>query len=144
MAAATPGPDAARVHTVADLVTELDLLRVRAARGTRTTRVSLTELAGRVGEPRSTVHTYVTGKHLPPADVLDRIVIALGATPAEQPDWGEAWFRCYAEAANHGTGHRAAGDDWVRPVPRQLPRDTPGFRGRRDELDRLEDRKSVV
>jgi hypothetical protein len=39
------------------------------------------------------VHAYLTGKHLPPSDVLDRIVIALGATPVEQRCWGEAWFR---------------------------------------------------
>jgi len=49
MTAAAPGPDATRVHTVDDLVAELGMLRARAAAGTRKTRVSLAELAGRVG-----------------------------------------------------------------------------------------------
>jgi tetratricopeptide (TPR) repeat protein len=138
MAAEAPGPDATRVHTVADLVKELGLLRARAAGGTRKTRVSLAELAGRVGEPRSTVHVYLTGKHLPASTVLDRIVIALGATPAEQRQWNEAWFRV---AESQDTARRpepAAGAGWTRPVPRQLPPDIPGFRGRRSELDRLD------
>lgn len=76
-----------------DLVRELGLLRARAAAGTSRTRVSLAALAHRAGIPRSTVHAYLTGKHLPPSDVLDRIVIELGATPAEQREWSEAWFR---------------------------------------------------
>jgi tetratricopeptide (TPR) repeat protein len=139
MAADAPGPDATRVHAVADLVRELDLLRVRAAAGTRKTRVSLAELADRISEPRSTVHTYVTGKHFPPVAVLDRIVIALGATPAEQGQWSEAWFRV---AASQGTGLAQppvpVDAGWARPVPHQLPPDIPGFRGRRDELGRLD------
>jgi transcriptional regulator with XRE-family HTH domain len=87
------GPDPTRVATRADLAHELALLRVRAAAGTPHVRVSLTELARRVGVPRSTVHAYLSGKHLPPSDVLDRIVIALGATPREQRLWSEAWYR---------------------------------------------------
>jgi tetratricopeptide (TPR) repeat protein/transcriptional regulator with XRE-family HTH domain len=135
MAAAAPGPDATRVHTVADLVAELGLLRARAAGGTRKTRVSLAELAGRVGEPRSSVHAYVSGKHLPAADVLDRIVIALGANPVEQHQWSEAWFR--VAASQNSPRRPEPGAGWARPVPRQLPPDIPGFHGRRDELDRL-------
>src|ERR687894_1632781 len=93
MAGDFSGPDAGKVQTIADLARELGLLRARAARGTYKARVSLEALANRIGEPRSTVHAYVSGKHLPPATVLDRIVIALGATPAEQSQWSEAWFR---------------------------------------------------
>lgn len=77
------GPDPSRVATLDDLVRELGLLRFRAARGTRSARVSLDELAGRVSEPKSTIHSYLTGKRLPPAQLLDRIVIALGSSPAE-------------------------------------------------------------
>lgn len=84
-------PDA--VSDLNDLARELDHLRCRAARGTRRVRVSLDDLAGRVGIPRSTLHTYVTGQTLPPAEILDRIVIALGASPAEQGGWGDAWYR---------------------------------------------------
>jgi tetratricopeptide (TPR) repeat protein len=136
MAAAAPGPDATRVHTVADLVAELGLLRARAAAGTRKTRVSLAELADRISEPRSTVHVYLTGKHLPAATVLDRIVIALGATPVEQRQWGEAWFRVAASQESGRRPEPAAG--WTRPAPRQLPPDIPGFCGRRGELDQLD------
>ena len=87
------GPDPARISSRQDLVRELGLLRGRAAAGTARTRVSLAALAQRAGIPRSTVHAYLTGKHLPPSDLLDRIVIELGATPAEQREWNEAWFR---------------------------------------------------
>lgn len=123
------GPDPTRIRDRADLVRELGLLRARAARGTRKTRVSLAELAARVGEPRSTVHAYVSGRHLPAADVLDRIVIALGATGDEQRAWSEAWFRLAAE--------RAAGDR-NEAVPQQLVPDIDTFTGRDHELAELD------
>ena len=91
------GPDPRRVHTLAELSRELELLRARAARGSHKTKVSLAELARRVDEPRSTIHAYLTGRYLAPADVLDEIVIALGADRAELPEWGEAWFRVAAD-----------------------------------------------
>lgn len=126
------GPDPARVRDRADLARELDLLRARAACGTRKTRVSLSELAVRIGEPRSTVHAYVAGRHLPASDVLDRIVIALGATPAEQQAWNEAWFRV---AAHRGRMPRAAGNG---VVPHQLLPDVESFSGRTAELAALD------
>jgi hypothetical protein len=92
------GPDPRRVHTLAELSRELELLRARAARGSHKTKISLAELAKRTAEPRSTIHSYVTGRYLAPPDVLDRIVHALGATPAELREWGEAWFRVFASA----------------------------------------------
>ncbi|TDP94902.1 ATP-binding protein [Labedaea rhizosphaerae] len=123
------GPDPDGVGSLDDLARELDLLRCRAAVGTAKPRVSLTDLASRVGLPRSTVHTYVSGRTLAPAEVLDRIVIALGATPQEQARWGEAWYR----VAVHG---RPA----VEPaaVPRQLPVDIAAFTGRADDLAALD------
>lgn len=135
MAGEFSGPDAAKVHTIADLARELGLLRARAALGTYKARVSLEALAGRIGEPRSTVHAYVSGKHLPPSTVLDRIVIALGATPDEQRQWGEAWFRV---AGSQESTRQAKTPMWTNPAPRQLPPATPGFCGRRPELDRLD------
>lgn len=126
------GPDPGRIENRADLVRELDLLRARAAGGSRKPRVSLAELAGRVGEPRSTVHAYVVGRHLPASDVLDRIVIALGATQVEQREWSEAWFRVAAsgqlrpKAPSGGT------------VPHQLPPDVDNFTGRSAELADLD------
>lgn len=95
------GPDPWAVSDLCDLARELDLLRCRAARGSRKARVSLTDLAHRVGVPRSTLHTYVTGRTLPPVEVLDRVVIALGASPAEQAGWADAWFRVAAHRHDH-------------------------------------------
>ncbi|HEX6343807.1 ATP-binding protein [Umezawaea sp.] len=130
--------DPGRVRTRADLARELDLLRGVAARGTGRTRVALTELARRVAVPRSTVHTYLTGLALPPAEVVDRIVIALDATPAEQAAWADAWERV---AVHEHESRRAVPTD-PRPAPRQLPPDVPAFTGRvacLDALDRLLD-----
>lgn len=129
MGAVRGGPDPGSVETAADLARELDLLRVRAAAGSRKARVTLDELAARVALPRSTVHAYVTGVTIAPADVLDRVVIALGAVPAEQAAWSEAWFRV------------VRGTRKPKPsVPRQLPPDVSAFTGRVEalaELDRL-------
>ena len=132
------GPDPARVVNLDDLAREFGLLRSRAARGTRSARVSLEDLAHRVGEPRSTIHAYLSGKRLAPSEVLDRIVIALGATPAEQRGWAEAWYRVSAYRA---TVARVAPTDPPRPdAPRQLPGDVGDFVGRAArlvDLDRL-------
>jgi len=130
------GPDPARIVNLDDLARELGLLRSRAARGTRSARVSLEDLAGRVAEPRSTIHAYLTGKRLAPAQVLDRMVIALGATSAEQHEWAEAWYRvtAYRDAAHRGTGP----DPTARPaVVHQLPLAVDDFTGRAKELAEL-------
>jgi tetratricopeptide (TPR) repeat protein len=128
------GPDPRRVTDLHELAHELDLLRRRAAGGTRKGRVSLTDLAARVNLPRSTVHTYVAATTFCPADALDRIVIALGASPAEQAQWSEAWYRV---AGNQHDRRRA-----VAPAgpatPRQLPPGIPGFTGRHEELTALD------
>src|SRR5204862_2616427 len=92
-------PDPYRIIDLAGLVREFDLLRRRAARGTRKVTVGLDDLARRVDIPRSTVDTYVTGKALAPADVLDELVIVLGASDTEQREWAEAWFRVSASLA---------------------------------------------
>ncbi len=127
------GPNPGRVHELAGLARELDLLRARAAAGTLKAKVSLEDLTRLVRMPRSTLHRYVTGQTLVPSEVLDRIVIALGASPAEQRDWNEAWYRVHAGVP--------------RPVPAAVPDALPatirGFVGRTAELaelDRLLDR----
>ncbi|TDV52314.1 ATP-binding protein [Actinophytocola oryzae] len=124
------GPEPRRIQTLAELSLELELLRARAAPGSRKTKVSLAELAKRVGEPRSTIHSYVTGRYLAPPEVLDRMVAALGATPAELREWGEAWFRVSAdlEVRKHPS----------ETVPRELPADVPAFTGRAVELAALD------
>jgi tetratricopeptide (TPR) repeat protein len=125
------GPDPRRVTDLRELAHELDLLRRRAAGGTRKGRVSLTDLAARVNLPRSTVYTYVAATTFCPADALDRIVIALGASPAEQAQWSEAWYRV---AGNQHDRRRV-----VAPAaPRQLPPGIPGFTGRQEALTALD------
>jgi transcriptional regulator with XRE-family HTH domain len=84
------------VDTIDGLVEGLDRLRRQAARGTRSPRVSLDALARRVDIPRSTLHGYLTGKYLPPPDVLDAILIALDCDKAEFRSWAGAWERVSA------------------------------------------------
>jgi len=139
------GPDPCAVASLSDLARELDLLRCRAARGSRKARVSLGDLAGRVDLPRSTAHTYVGGKTLAPIEVLDRIVIALGATAEEQARWSEAWFRVAAQlheqrqSSTAQTPTHAGG--WV---PRQLPMDVAGFTAREAQLAVLRDQLAAA
>lgn len=136
-----PGrPDPGRVKCLDDLARELDLLRRWAARGSRKTRVSLSDLAARVDLPRSTVHAHVSGTTLPPPDVLDAIVIALGADGPELRDWAEAWHRAcdhrgdQRRAAKNGADSRQSRP----PIPRQLPADVADFTGRVAELAALD------
>ncbi|MFD4639767.1 ATP-binding protein [Lentzea sp. NPDC058436] len=125
------GADPTRVRTRADLVRELEVLRGNAARGSGRTRVSLAELAKRIEVPRSTVHTYLTGQTLVPAEVLDRIVIALDGDHGSQARWADAWDRV---AAHEHTTKQAP----VAVVPRQLPADVPAFTGRVAEIEALD------
>ncbi|MET0136346.1 MAG: helix-turn-helix domain-containing protein [Kibdelosporangium sp.] len=132
------GPDPRRVHRLAGLARELDLLRARAAAGTLKAKVSLEVLTRLVRLPRSTLHRYVTGQTLAPAEVLDRIVVALGADPAEQREWSEAWYRVHGSEARHVPEPAA--------VSSALPACIRGFTGRAAELaelDRLLDTVTV-
>jgi hypothetical protein len=122
------GPDPRRVRALGDLARELDLLRTRATIGTLRAKVTLEDLARRVGMPRSTVHRYITGRTLAPSAALDRIVIALGASPVEQREWNEAWYRVHGQ-----------GDVPALPVPCGLPAPVRGFAGRVRELAVLTD-----
>jgi hypothetical protein len=149
------GPDPRRARDLSGLSAELDLLRRRAARGMRKIQVSLQDIARWLDLPRSTVHAYVSGKTLPPADVLDKIVIALGADEVEQRAWAEAWHRVYervgpprrAARNGHTPGRseglerdgRAGSLSRARPLPRQLPVDVAGFTGRDRELSALDE-----
>lgn len=107
-------PDPSNVNDLSSLASEIDRLRVRAARGTARRKVSIADLARDLaraldsGVSKSTLHSYVSGRTLPPAEVLDQIVIALGATDDEQAAWGEAWYRVYETA--HGVVRTLPGD----------------------------------
>ncbi|MGW4215313.1 helix-turn-helix domain-containing protein [Lentzea sp. NPDC004789] len=122
------GPNPGRVYELAELARELDLLRARAAAGTRKPKVSLEDLTRLVRVPRSTLHRYVTGQTLAPSEVLDRMVIALGASPAEQRNWNEAWYRVRAGERSPATAS----------IPNALPATIRGFAGRTAELAELD------
>lgn len=128
-----PGPNPADVREPQDVARELDRLRRRAARGSGRARVSLDAIAKATGIPRSTIHSYVSGRRLPPPDVLDAIVVALGGTRAEQVDWAHALERAVDAAPRVDRAGSA------RPVaaPHQLPAGPVGFVGREQELGRL-------
>jgi tetratricopeptide (TPR) repeat protein len=124
------GPDPRRAADLTGLVRELNLLRRQAAVGTGKAKVGLDELTRRVGLPRSTLHTYLTGRTVPPAEVLDKIVIALGGTATEQRAWAEAWFRVSAAIDRQRVVVAEA-------VPAQLPGAVTGVVGREDHLRRM-------
>lgn len=133
------GGDPGRVRTRVDLVRELEVLRGNSARGSGRARVSLADLAKRVDVPRSTLHTYLNGQSLVPAEVLDRAVIALGGSGADQKAWAEAWDRVAAH--EHQAKHVEPPDE----VPRQLPADPVAFTGRAEQLAALDaSRKAAV
>ncbi|MFB9890935.1 tetratricopeptide repeat protein [Planobispora takensis] len=111
-----------------DLLAELDRWRVRAARGRGKTRLSLQDLAGATGVPRSSLANYLSGATVMPLDVLDAVVLALGADPAEARSWTAAWERA---TEDHLGG---SGDG---PVPDQLPSPATGFCGRHQALREL-------
>jgi tetratricopeptide (TPR) repeat protein len=92
--------------------------------------VSLAELARRIEVPRSTVHTYLTGQTLVPAEVLDRIVIALDGAAADLRPWADAWDRV---AAHEHSSKQVP----VAAAPRQLPADVIAFTGRAEEIREL-------
>ncbi|MQY27363.1 ATP-binding protein [Nocardia aurantia] len=129
-------PDPRRVTDPASLVGELELLRMKAAYGTGRIRVSVDDLRRKLPDiPRSTLASYLSGRHFPSADILDRIVIALGASADQQRAWGEAWFA----ASESRAAHRWAVRNTVPVVtPRELPADITDFTGRQIQLRTLD------
>ncbi|WP_196279486.1 tetratricopeptide repeat protein [Catellatospora vulcania] len=117
------------ISTKRELLTALDGLRTRAARGTGRPKVSLRELQARTGVPRSSLSGYLTGATPMPVDVLDAIVLALGVSPAETRRWAQAWEQVMAVPA--------AG-------PRHLPAPPSDFTGRGRELAELDGRSRGV
>ncbi|NUP51204.1 MAG: tetratricopeptide repeat protein [Catenulispora sp.] len=151
-------------RTAKELLDELNQWRVRAARGTGKARVSLRDLAAATGIPHNSLSTYLSGASVMPPDVLDAVVIALGAGPEQAREWATAWevavaaelrpggaaareatTESVAESAvepgsKQGQGPPAAGPAGAPEsvVPRQLPADTSAFTGRDDVLKELD------
>ncbi|GAA1967459.1 hypothetical protein GCM10009838_27100 [Catenulispora subtropica] len=134
-------------HLMRELLAELDRWRVRAARGTGKARVPLRDLAAATGVPRSSLANYLSGATLMPADVLDAVVLALGASPAEAREWATAWEAASAERLRGGgAGGAAMAGDAAGAVAaaapsrtRQLPADVMAFTGRQAFLKRLDE-----
>jgi tetratricopeptide (TPR) repeat protein len=132
-----PDLDLDAVLSLPQLLAVLDRLRTRAARGTGKARLSLSDLSGRSGVPRSTLASYLNGETLITADALDALVLALGEPADRARGWAVAWERATVGVpGTPGTGPAARARAGL-PVPRQLPPDVAGFAGRRAELARL-------
>jgi hypothetical protein len=96
-----PRPES--VGTFEALRAELARLRVRGARGSGKAQLSLRDVAATSSIPRTTLANYLSGASIIPADQLDAVVLALGATPDEATAWAAAWERAM--------DHRLAGGD---------------------------------
>jgi tetratricopeptide (TPR) repeat protein len=134
---ATPDDDPyflPEVSTMPDLLAELNRWRIKSARGSGKARLSLQDLSTATGVARSSLSNYLSGATLIPCDVLDSLVLAMGAGPVESRLWAQAWERATsAELARSGAP--AAG----RGRPAQLPAGTRDFVGRAIELARLDE-----
>ncbi|GLY95086.1 hypothetical protein Acsp02_23410 [Actinoplanes sp. NBRC 103695] len=125
--------DPGQITTFADLLRELRRLRVRAARGRGKPKLSIQDIAVTSGTPKSSLANYLSGATVIPADVLDAVVLAMGATPVEAVAWAKAWER----AMDHHLAHREdtpapaltgvddGGTPAAPPVPDPVPTRTP-------------------
>jgi hypothetical protein len=120
-------------RTLADLLEELERWRVRAARGKGKTRVSLRDLSTATGIPHNSLSGYLSGTTLMPCDVLDAVVLALGASREEAREWATAWES--AADAEVGTVVQPVQTD----VPKQLPATVSEFTGRQSYLKQLDE-----
>lgn len=90
--------DADSIRTMEDLSRTLDETR-------RSAGITLDGLSRRCSIPRSTLHTYLTGRSLPAADQFDRITSALGVPEDRLRPWADARDR--VEKVWHATGSRS-------------------------------------
>ncbi|NBE84843.1 helix-turn-helix domain-containing protein [Micromonospora rubida] len=143
------------------MLTELNRLRVRAARSRGKARLSLQDLEAATGVPKSSLSNYLNGRSLMPMDVLDRLLLALGVPPAEAGAWATRWERITGDrlgtarsilgpqiSAARGadpappTGADSPAPDRpgpALPAPAQLPLATGAFTGRQDALAELDE-----
>lgn len=91
------------IERIADrqaLADALLLLRHRAAGAGPGTKLGLDAIARSTQLPRSTLHTYLTGRSLPSRDALRRIAGVLDCSAAEQAALMRAWDRVSGGAAD--------------------------------------------
>lgn len=104
----------ARIATRDDLVAAIDALRRRSPDGTPRQRVTLAAIAAESGIPISTVHSYLSGRSLPPPEALDAMVWVLGADGPGRRTWADALER--VQAASRRAPGRAAPRTLAPPV----------------------------
>ena len=85
-------PDPYGIHTLEDLTRELAKLRRRAA-GEGQVRMSVRDVAQRVGKAPSTLDPYLRGLRLCPMDTYEGILRALGVGQQGLRPWLDAWER---------------------------------------------------
>jgi hypothetical protein len=78
------GPDPARAESLAEFVSELSLLRIRAGE-------SYKSLQQRIGVPHSTLCDTLTGKRRPRREVIEKVVRAYARDDTQVVRWLEVW-----------------------------------------------------
>ncbi|MGN9911759.1 helix-turn-helix domain-containing protein [Phytohabitans sp. LJ34] len=85
-------PDPTSLHTLDDLVQAFNKLRRRGARKGQV-RLSVRDLAARTKRAPSTLDAYLRGTRLPPSDVYEDLLRALGVEVTAMRPWLDAWER---------------------------------------------------
>ncbi|MEC3982167.1 XRE family transcriptional regulator [Amycolatopsis sp. H20-H5] len=99
------GADPGRIRTLDDLRDELELLRRAEGRHLGKDRLSVQDLTRLVERhhdrevPRSTLANYLAGRTLPPSNVYEAILRALGVAESSMRGWADAWDRLYDDRA---------------------------------------------
>ncbi|WP_232072009.1 macro domain-containing protein [Phytohabitans flavus] len=92
MTHAERSPDPSRLHTLDDLAQAFMKLRRRGARKGQV-HLSVRDLGRRTNKAPSTLDAYLRGIRLPPADVYEDMLRALGIPVASLRPWLDAWER---------------------------------------------------
>jgi O-acetyl-ADP-ribose deacetylase (regulator of RNase III)/transcriptional regulator with XRE-family HTH domain len=98
-------PDPGRLHTLDDLAQAFNKLRRRGARKGQV-QLSVRDLAARTGKAPSTLDAYLRGTRLPPADVYEALLRALGIPVTGLRPWLDAWERIAESRPARQPAHR--------------------------------------
>ncbi len=112
-------PDPRQIYTSDDLTSALQKLR-RLAAGSAKVTLPLRQIAERAQHPLTSIHRHMRGETLPPRDVFERMLRALGVPQNRMAPWLAAWDRV-ADAKNSRLAP-------VAFVPRAPWHDEPGSR----------------
>lgn len=98
-------PDPSRLDTLGDLAQAFNKLRRRGARKGQV-QLSVRDLANRTGKAPSTLDAYLRGTRLPPADVYEDLLRALGIPVSDLRPWLDAWERIAEARPARQPAHR--------------------------------------